>query len=197
MHVPRPRVGDGWLGGPGRDMVDWRADPVGSGGRGRCGSAASALRAWLGWAPAMRGGVGVGVRGVEQFTWAAFGGGGLRPWVSGVCAGGVCGSLGGVGVPRGVGLLAAGVCGLPGVGGGEGCLVGGSVAGVRGCLGEWGRPVSPGPGLPAMVGVCGPPGGEWGGRGREGGCVGGVGLGLRVLRPCMCPLAAVRLCGYL
>ena len=71
---------------------------------------------------------------------------GFRPGVSGVCAGGLCGSLGVVGVPWGVGLPAAGVCGLLGVEGGEGCLAGGSVAGVCGCLGGWGRPVSQGPG---------------------------------------------------
>ena len=95
----------------------------------------------------------------------------------GVCAGGVCGSLGGVGVPSGVGLPAAGVCGLPGVGGVEGCSAEGSVAGVFGSLSWWGRPVSRGPGLCAMVGVCGPPGGEWGGSGSRGGCAGGCGAG--------------------
>ena len=75
------------------------------------------------------------------------GAGGVRPGVSGVCAGGLCGSLGVVGVPWGVGLPAAGVCGLLGVEGGEGCSAGGSVAGVSGCLGGWGRPVSRGPEL--------------------------------------------------
>ena len=57
------------------------------------------------------------------------GAGGVRPGVSGVCAGGVCGSLGVVGVPCGVGLFAAGVCELPGVGVGQGRTAGGSVAG--------------------------------------------------------------------
>ena len=71
------------------------------------------------------------------------------------------GSQGRLGVRWGVGLLAAGVCWLPGVGGGEGCSAGGSVAGVCGCLGGWGRPVSRNSGLRAMVGVCGPPVGEW------------------------------------
>ena len=60
------------------------------------------------------------------------GAGGVGPGVSGVCVEGVCGSLGGVVVPWGVGLLAAGVCGLPGVEGGEGRSAGGSVAGVCG-----------------------------------------------------------------
>ena len=97
------------------------------------------------------------------------GAGQVGPGVSGVCAGGVCGSLGGLGVPWGVGLLAAGVCGWPGVVDGEGCSAGGSVAGVCGCFGGWGRPVLRGPGLRVMVGVCGPPRGKLGGRGRGGG----------------------------
>ena len=46
------------------------------------------------------------------------------PGSSGVCAGGVGGP------PGGAGLLSAGVCGLSSVGGGEGCPVGGCVAGV-------------------------------------------------------------------
>ena len=89
--------------------------------------------------------------------------------------GGVCGSLGRMGVLWGVGLLAAGVCGLPGVGGGEGRSAVGSLAGVCGSPGRWERPVSRDPGLRALVGVCGPLGGEWGGRGRGGGRVGGCG----------------------
>ena len=165
-------------GGAGRDLAARRADPVGSSGRGRRGAAVSAFWARLGWAPATREGVWVGVRGREQFAWAALGGRGVRPGVSGMCSGGVCGSLGGVGVPWGVGLPAAGVCGLLGVAGLEGCSAGGSVAGVCGCLSGRGRPVSRGPGLRAMVGVCGPPGGEWGGRGRGGGCVVGCGAGV-------------------
>ena len=36
--------------------------------------------------------------------------------------------------------------------------MGGSVAGVCWCSGGWGRPVSGGPGVRAMVGVCGSPG---------------------------------------
>ena len=58
----------------------------------------------------------------------------------------MCGPLGGVGVPRGMGLLSVGVCGLWSVGGGEGCPAGGSVRGVCCCLGGSGRPVSRGPG---------------------------------------------------
>ena len=91
--------------------------------------------------------------------------GGDGPGFSEVCAGGVCGPLGGVGVPRGVGLPSVGVCGFSSVGGGEGCLLGGSVAGVCCCFGEWGRPVSQGPGVCAMVGTCGSPGAQREGRG--------------------------------
>ena len=54
--------------------------------------------------------------------------GGDGPGSSGVCAGGVGGPLGGLGVPRGAGLLLAGVCGLSSVGAGEGCPAGGCVA---------------------------------------------------------------------
>ena len=97
------------------------------------------------------------------------------PRSSGVCAGGVGGPLGGVGVPRGAGLLSVCVCGLSSVGGGEGCPAGGCVAGVCWCLGGWGRPVSLGLGVRAMVGVCGSPTEQREGRGMGGdgavGCV--------------------------
>ena len=98
------------------------------------------------------------------------GAGGGGPGSSGVCAGGVGGPLGGVGVPRGAGLLSAGVCGLSSVGGGEGCLAGGCVAGVSWCSGGWGRPASRGPGVRAMVGVCGSPVEQREGRGMGGDC---------------------------
>ena len=91
--------------------------------------------------------------------------GGGGPVFSGLCVGGVCGPLGGVGVPRGVQLPSVGVCGLSSVGGGEGCPLGGSVAGVCCCFDEWGRPVSQGPGVRGMVGVCGSRGGQEEGRG--------------------------------
>ena len=96
--------------------------------------------------------------------------GGAGPVFSGVCAGGVCGPLRGVGMPWGVGLPSVGVCGLSSVRGCEGYPGGGSVAGVCCCLGGWGRPVSRGPGLRAMVGMCGSPGGQQGGRGMGGDC---------------------------
>ena len=92
------------------------------------------------------------------------------PGSSGVCAGGVGGPLGGVGVPQGAGLLSVGLCGLSSVGVGEGCPAGGCVAGVCWCPGGWGRPVSRGPGVRAMVGVCGSPGELREGRGMGGDC---------------------------
>ena len=130
---------------------------------------ALSFSAWLGPGPAMCEVVWVGVRGGEQFAWAAFRGqGGGGPGSSGVCAGGVGRPLGAVGVPRGAGLLSAGVCGLSSVGVGEGCPAGGCVAGVCWCSGGSGRPVSRGPGVRAMVGVCGSPVEQ-----REGGGMGG------------------------
>ena len=90
-HVFGLRVGGGWQEGPGRALAAWRADPVGSGGRGRRGADISAFRASLGSAPAMREGVWFGVRGGEQFAWAALGGGGwglgFYGCVRGACAG--------------------------------------------------------------------------------------------------------------
>ena len=80
------------------------------------------------------------------------------------------GPLGGVGVPRGAGLLSAGVFGLSSVGDGEGCPAGGCVAGVCWCSGGWGRPVSRGPGVRAMVGVFGSLGEQREGRGMGGDC---------------------------
>ena len=158
----------GW--GPRRDLAAWRADLVGSGGGGRREAVAFFFWAWLGRSPAMCEVVWVGVRGGEQFAWAAFRGRGGWPGSSGVCAGGVGRPLGGVGVPQGARLLSAGVCGLSSVGGGEGCPAGGCVAGVCWCSGGWGRPVSRGPGVRAMVGVCGSPGEQREARGMGGDC---------------------------
>ena len=58
--------------------------------------------------------------------------GGVGPGVSWVGSGGVCGSLGGVGVPWGVALFAVGVCGLTAVVGGEARFAGGSVESLCG-----------------------------------------------------------------
>ena len=126
--------------------------------------------AWLGRGPAMCEVVWVGVCGGEQFAWAAFRGRGGGPGSSGVCAGGVGGPLGGMGVPRGARLPSVGVCGFTSVGGGEGCPAGGCVAGVCWCSGGWRRPVSRRPGLRTMVGVCGSPGEQGEGRGMGGDC---------------------------
>ena len=168
------RLGVGGCGGP---DVTWR--PGGMMWSAAVGEGGAGLRS----SPC-----GLGLAGVLQCVrlcglalaggnspWAASGGmRGGGPGVPGVCAGGVCGSLGELVVPWGLGLLAVGVCGLLGVGGGEGCSAGGSVAGVCGFFGGWGRPVSRGPGLPAMVGVCGPPGVKRRGRRRGGDCARGV-----------------------
>ena len=80
-HVLGLKVGGGRLGGPGRDLAARRADLVGSGG-GRRGAVAFSFWARLGPGPAMCEVVWVGVRGGEQFAWAAFrgrGGVGLGP----------------------------------------------------------------------------------------------------------------------
>ena len=139
-----------------------------------------ALWAWLGPGPAMCEVVWVGVCGGEQFAWAVFRGGGGGPGSSVVCAGGVGWPLGGVGVPRGAGLLSAAVCGLSSVAGGEGCPAGGCVAGVCWCSGGWGRRVSGAPGVRAMVAVCGFPGEQREGRAMGGDCVLGCAVSLYV-----------------
>ena len=152
------RLGAGGLGGP---VVTWRPAAAGEGGAALWYSPSR-----LGWA----GVVWVGVCGGEQFAWAAFAGRGGGSRSSGVCAGGVCGPTGGPGLPWGAGLPSSGVCGLSIVGGGEGGAVGGSVAGVCWRSGGWGRPVSRGPGMCAMVGMCGSPGEQREGRGMGGNC---------------------------
>ena len=131
---------------------------------------AVSFRAWLGPGPAMCEVVWVGVRGGNSSRGLHSGAGGGGPGSSGVFAGGVGRILGGVGVPRGAGLLSAGVCGLSSVQGGEGCPADGCVAGVCWCSGGWGRPVSRGPEVRAMVGVCGSLGEQREGRGMGGDC---------------------------
>ena len=166
-------LGAGGWGGP---AVTWRPGrPMRLAAVGGGGAELRSSLSGLGWAGLLQcvRACWLASAGGNSLRWLHSGARGLGPGVSGVCAGGVCGSLGGVGVQCGVGLLAAGVCGLPGVGGGEGRSAGGSVAGVCGCWGGSGRPLSRGPGLRAMMGVCGSPVGEWGGRGRGGGHVGG------------------------
>ena len=75
------RLGMGGWGGP---VVTWRPGwPIWSAvaGGGRRGAVAFSFRAWLGRGPAMCEVVWVGVRGGEQFAWAAFEGRGGWAWV--------------------------------------------------------------------------------------------------------------------
>ena len=167
------RLGAGGWGGP---VVTWRpGGPIWSAAAGEGGAGLWPSLSALGSAGVLQCVrlCGLASAGGEQFAWAAFRGqGGDGPGSSGVCAGGVLGPLGGMGVLRGAGLLSAGVCGLSSVGAGEGCPAGGSVAGVCWCSGGWGRPVSRGPGVRVMVAVCGSPAEQREGRGMGGdGCV--------------------------
>ena len=119
---PRPRSG-GPVGRSGRQR--WAGEARGCGLRLPGFRSARLLQCLEACASASAGG--------EKFAWAALWGlGGWGLWFLGVPAGGLCGSLGGVGVPWGVGLFAVGVCELPGVGGGEAHFAGGSVGGLIG-----------------------------------------------------------------
>ena len=167
------RSGAGGWGGP---VVTWRpGGPIWSAAAGEAGAGLWPSPSGLGCAEVLQcvslcmlvSAGGNSSRGLHS-------GAGLGwPGSSGVCAGGVGGPLGGVGVPRGAGLLSAGVCGLSSVGGGEGCPAGGCVAGVCCCLGGGGRPVSRGPGVRAMVSVCGSLSEQPEGRGMGGDFAGG------------------------
>ena len=164
------RLGVGGWEGP---AVTWRPDrPIWSAAVGDGGAGLWPSPSGLGWAGVLQCVrlCGLASAGGNSSRGLHSGAGGGGPAFSGVCAGGVCGPPGRVGVPRGVGLPSVGVCGWSSAGGGEGCPAGGSVAGVCCCLGGWGRPVSRGPGLRAMVGVCGSPGGQREGRGMGGDC---------------------------
>ena len=169
------RLGAGSWGGP---VVTWRpGGPMWSAAAGEGGAGLWPSPSGLGWAWVMQCVrlCGLASAGGNSSRGLHSGAGGGGPGSSGVCAGGVCGPLGGAGVPRGVGLLSAGVCGLSSVGGGEGCPAGGCVAGVCWCSSRCGGPVSRGPGVRAMVGVCGSSGEQREGRGMGGdgalGCV--------------------------
>ena len=162
------RLGAGGGGGP---VVTWRpGGPIWSAAAGEGGTGLWSSPSGLGWAGVLQclrlcglasaggnsshglhsgaGGVGLGLLGCVRGAWAGHWGG----WA---CRG----------------LLSAGVCGLSSPGPGEGCPAGGCVAGVCWCSGGWGRPVSRGPGLRAMVGVCGSPAEQREGRGIGGDCV--------------------------
>ena len=174
------RLGAGGWGGP---VVTWRPGrPIwwaaaGGGGAGLWPSPSGP--GWAGVLQCVRL-CGLASAGGNSSRGLHSGAGGVGPGSSGVCAGALCGRLGGVGVPRGVGLPSVCVCGLPGVGGGEGCPVGVSVAGVCWCSGRWGKPVSRGPGVRAMVGVCGSPGEQREGRGIGGDCAAGCAVSVCV-----------------
>ena len=164
------RLGAGGWGGR---VATWRpGGPVWSAAAGEGGAGLWPSPSGLGW-PGLLQCVrlcGLASAGGNSSRGLHSGAGGGWAWVFLGVRGGLCGPLGGVGVPRGAGLLSAGVCGLSSVGGGEGCPAGWSLAGVCWCSGRWGRPVSRGPGLRAMVGVCGSPGEQREGKGMGGDC---------------------------
>ena len=169
------RLGAGGWGGL---VVTWRpGGPIWSAAAGEGGAGLWPSPSRLGWARVLQcaRAWGLASAGGNSSRGLHSGAGGGGPGSSGVCAGGVGGPLVGVGVPRGAGFLSAGLCGLSIVGGGEGCPAGGCVAGVCCRSGGWARPVSRGPGVRAMVGVCGSPGEQREGRGMGGdsavGCV--------------------------
>ena len=179
------RLGAGGWGGP---VVTWRpGGPIWSAAAGEGGVGLWPSPSGLGWARVRQfaRSCGLASAGGNSSRGLHSGAAGAGPGSSGVCVGGVGGPLGGVGVPWGAGLPSAGVCGLSSVGGGEGCPAGGCMAGVCWCSGGWGRPVSRGPGVRAMVGVCGSPVEKHGqGRGLCGGvCC--VGVCVRLPRACV------------
>ena len=185
------RLGAGGWGGP---VVTWRpGGPIWSAAAGEGGAELWPSSSGLGCARVLQCTrlCGLASAGGNSSRGPHSGTGEGGPASSGVCAGGVGGPLGGVCVPRGAGLLSGGGSGLSSVGGGEGCPAAGCVAGVCWCSGGWGRPVSRGPGLRAMVGKCRSPGEQ-----REGRDMGGD-PAWGVLCRCMCPLAAARLRGPL
>ena len=99
------RLGAGGWGGP---VVTWRpGGPIWSAAAGEGGAGLWPAPSGLGWARVLQCARSCGLvsAGGEQFAWAAFRGRGGGPGSSGVCVGGVGGPLGGVGVPRGAGLL--------------------------------------------------------------------------------------------
>ena len=164
------RLGMGGWGGP---AVPWRpGGPIWLGAVGEGGAGLWSSPSGLGLAGVLQcvrlcglaSAGGTSSRGLHS------GAGRGGPGFSVVCAGGVCGPLGRVGVLRGVALHSVGVWGFSSAGGAEGCKAGGTVAGVCCCLGGWGRPVSRGPGVRANVGVCGSPGGQREGRDMGGDC---------------------------
>ena len=140
------RLGAGGWGGL---VVTWRpGGPIWSAVAGEGGAGLWPSPSGLGWAGVLQCVrlCGLASAGGKSSRGLHSGARGSGPGSSRVCAGGVCGPLGGVGVPWGAGLLSPVVCGLSSVGGGEGCPAGGCVAGVCWCSGGCGRAVSRGPG---------------------------------------------------
>ena len=174
------RLGAGGWGAP---VVTWRpGGPIWSAAAGEGGAGLWPSPSGIGWARVLQcaRSCGLASAGGNSSPRLHSGAGGGGPGSSGVCVGGVGGPLGGVGVPRGAGLPSAGVCGFSSVGGGEGCPAGGCVAGVCWCSGGWGRPVSRGPGVRAMVGVCGSPVEQREGRGMGWDCAVGCAVSVYV-----------------
>ena len=96
---------------------------------------AFSFQAWLGWGPAMCEVVRVGVRVGKRSRGLHSGAGGVGLGLLGCARGACAGQRVGWVCRRGAGLPPVGVCGLSSVGAGEGCLAGGSVAGVCWCSG--------------------------------------------------------------
>ena len=185
------RLGVGGWQGP---AVTWRpGGPIWSAAVGKGGAGLRSSPSGLGWARVLR-----CVRlclfesaGGNNSSWLHSGARGGGPGFSWVCAGGVCGQLGGVGMPRGVRLPSVDVAG---------CRVWGVVRGVR-RVGPWRA------GAVVWVSGGGPCRGArgcarwWACVGlRVGSEMGGVWAAIArwgVLCRCMCPLAAARLRGQL
>ena len=106
------RLGAGGWGAP---VVTWRpAGPIWLAAAGEGGAGLWHSPSGLGWAGVLQclRLCGLASAGGNSSRGLHSGAGGGGPGSSGVCAGGVCGPLGGVGVPRGVGLPSVAVCGF-------------------------------------------------------------------------------------
>ena len=97
------RLGAGGWGGP---VVTWRPGvPIRSAAAGEGGAGLWPSPSGLGWTGVLHFVrlCGLASAGGNSSRGLHSGVGGGGPWSSGLCAGGVCGPLGGVGVPRGAG----------------------------------------------------------------------------------------------
>ena len=164
------RLGAGGWGGP---VMTWRpGGPIWSAAAGEGGAGMWPSPSGLGWAGVLQCVMlcGLASAGGNSSRGLHSGAGGVGLGLLGCVRGAWVGHWVGWASPRGAGLLSAGVCGLSSVGGGEGCPGGGCVAGVCWFSSGWGRPVSRGLGVRAMVGVCGSLGEQREGRGMGGAC---------------------------